>query len=271
MMSSRKSIVSLLVGCLLLAACGKTPRGIINEDDMSAIMTDMLLADAYIELNASEFTTDSARLALKQSAVEQHGFTMRDYDSSLVWYAHNMEVYHDVLDRTVERLEKHGVSIPNDKPYNGESHGPKRYASVGDTADLWAAPERILVLAPTQGQFTYFNFEALDDRDPEPGDRYELIFKYLTQNSRLCIMLAADYNDGTTHFMTRTTNYNGWTRIAIQTDSTEKPRRIHGYIAYNSTEPVGVGYIDSLCLLRTRLDSKQYNYISSHRKVSRSR
>ena len=267
-MKGNASVIVLLM-CLLMAACGKTPRGIIDEDDMSGIMADLLLGDSYINLNGADFPNDSTRQALKQSIVERHGYTMRDYDSSLVWYAHNMEVYKDVLDRTVERLEKSGANIPDDVPQGAQQQGPKRYPTVGDTADLWADAERTLVVAPTRGDLTYFNFETLDDKQPETGDRYELIFKYLTQNCRLVVMLAADYPNGTTQYMTRTTNYNGWTHIALQTDSVDKPRRVYGYIAYGSDAPVSIGYIDSLCILRTRLNREQYNYINTHRRAVR--
>lgn len=257
---------------LAVMACGKTPGGVINEDDMADIMADMLVADAYIELHSSDFPNDSVRLALKESTVERNGYTMADYDSSLVWYAHNMAVYQDVLRRTVERLEKREAEmagIDRAASRHVAGGGPRRYAAVGDTADLWPLPARELMLTPSVGTTTYTTFEADRDRDAEPGDRYELSFKLLALQTQLSLILAVDYDDGSTSYMTRTTNYDGWTRLAVQTDSTRLYRRISGYVAYTATQPFAVAYIDSVSLLRTHLDRKSYNYIRVHHNVGR--
>ncbi|MBQ9467199.1 MAG: DUF4296 domain-containing protein [Muribaculaceae bacterium] len=266
---ARRRLVPLLL--LLAAACSKTPDGVINEDDMADIMADMLVADAYVEQHSHDFPNDSVRLALKTSVVERNGYTMADYDTSLVWYAHNMQVYQDVLSRTVERLEKREAEmagIDRSRSHN-EPRGPRRYAAVGDTADLWQLPARELMLAPALGVATYVAFEAGSDRDKAPGDRYEIDFKLVALQTQVNVMLAIDYDDGTTSFMMRNTNYDGWTRLTVQGDSALTPRRVYGYIATTGTATGAVAYLDSLCLLRTHLDRAGYSYIRTHRRVAR--
>ena len=86
-------ILLLIVLATSLLACDKTPGGVMSKNKMADLIVDLQLAESYIESHAQEFPNDSSRMVIKQSIFKKHGITQEDYDSSLVWYAHNMEDY----------------------------------------------------------------------------------------------------------------------------------------------------------------------------------
>ena len=86
-----------------MLSCGRIPDGVMDNDDMAHVIADLQLADAYISANPDQYSNDSSKQALKQSIFKKHGITQRDYDSSLVWYAHNMEDYIRAYDKASRR------------------------------------------------------------------------------------------------------------------------------------------------------------------------
>ena len=71
---------------------------------MADLIVDLQLAEAYIESHTADFEDDSSKLVIKQSIFKKHGITQQDYDSSLVWYAHNMEDYNKAFDKAARVL-----------------------------------------------------------------------------------------------------------------------------------------------------------------------
>ena len=93
--------------------------------------------------------------------------------------------------------------------------------------------------------------------------------KMLSFNNTFGLMLAAEYADGTVSIASRNASLNGWTELALQTDSTRNVRRIFGYIHYNVASHSVVAFLDSISLVRTHLDRKIYSNINSQKFVSR--
>ena len=106
------AIIAILVG---ITACDKTPNGIISERKMTNLLVDINKATALIDLNPDKYYNDSLKLMLKQSVFAKHGITKELYDSSMVWYAHNIEVYQDVCKRVVEKLQKENTKALKEK------------------------------------------------------------------------------------------------------------------------------------------------------------
>ena len=266
-----------------LVACDKAPRGVIGESKMTDLLVDMQLADAYIDNRPMDFPDDSTRLLLKQSVFKKHGVTMAQYDTSLVWYAHNMDAYSKVYNSVEEKLKKRfdklqkvtgedmqgprSMSHPEERA-SGNKHmggGHRRgYAAVGDTADLWTGTRSY---AFTQGlKSGFITFDVVPDAQYKKGDRYQLAYKLARCANDFKVGLAIEYMDGATAIISRPTNSDGWVSIDIQSDSTRMVKRIYGYINYN-IKPSKVAYVDSLSLLRTHLNPKNYLVIKAQKLI----
>lgn len=248
-----------------LSACDKAPDGIIKESKMEDLLVDLSKAEGLIDLRQADYPNDSTKLALKQSIFEKHGITQADYDTSLVWYAHNIDVYQKVYKKVIDRLQSEQKAlqggIANRQLTAGTSNQGamhKIYPARGDTANVWQGNTLWMFTSGMRQGYVKFDFEA----DPEMamGDQYTLSMKLLGFNNSFSILLAADYGDGSVSFVNRTAIMTGWSNVFLQTDSSRTVRRIYGYIHY-SMSPHSVAFVDSIQLLRMHLDAKQYDRI----------
>ena len=56
-----------LLATTLLAACSKVPDGILSEKKMQGVLTDMLLAEAMVNVDYNAYKSDTMKLALYES------------------------------------------------------------------------------------------------------------------------------------------------------------------------------------------------------------
>ena len=290
-----RHIAPLMVLVLLLSSCDRTPRGVMSVNDMADLIADMQLAEAYMDRHGGEYESDSSKMVLKQSIFKKHGITQQDYDSSLVWYAHNMEDYAKAYDKAVgklkeryDKLDKSGKSdndhsndlepslANNVPPHNATPRsGPinKRFKKLStdtrnDTADLWQG-QRAYMLA--QGvRRGFITFDMPPDANKQPGDRYQLAYKLTRGGNEFKVSLNVDYTDGSTSQMARGTNSDGWVTIDVQTDTARHVRRVYGYVSYDIKRG-HTAYVDSLMLLRTHLNMSNYGFIHSQRLYERNK
>ena len=95
------TLIVILIVAATVISCDKAPDGVINESDMAHVLAEFAKAEALIEQNPSMFPDDSSKLALKQSILKKYDADLAMYDSSLVWYAHNLKIYTQVHDKAI--------------------------------------------------------------------------------------------------------------------------------------------------------------------------
>lgn len=272
-----KSKLLILIATLavLLTGCDKAPDGIIKESDLADFLYDLYRLEAIIDMNPEAFPTDSVKRVAKQSLFQKHGITQAEYDSSLVWYATNFEAYNTVHKKVMMRLQDDNKELTAEMANAPQEHKSaaddaqkhKMYAAKGDTADIWNDDRSLMLTAGLKRGYFAFDFDP--DGEHRKGDRYMLGMKMLCFNNTFGLMLAAEYADGTVSIASRNASLNGWTELALQTDSTRNVRRIFGYIHYNVASHSVVAFLDSISLVRTHLDRKIYSNINSQKFVSR--
>ena len=290
-MSRFKLHIALLLAitALLLSSCDRTPIGVLSTNEMTDLIVDLQLADAYIESHRDEFDSDSSMLVIKQSVFKKHGITQQDYDSSLVWYSHNMDDYIKAHDKAIgklkeryEKLNKNGGNDEMRRELNEsfargqikrhEDAQPNRIApkirkdAKGDTVDLWQGKRSYML--PQGVRRGFISFDVRPDNNKKPGDRYQLAYKLNRGGNEFKVSLNVDYTDGASSQMTRVTNHDGWITIDIQSDSSRQVRRVYGYVSYDIKRGHSA-YVDSLMLMRTRMNKSNYGIINAQRKLER--
>ena len=276
----------------LLFACGRTPGGVISVNEMADLIVDLQLADSYIETHINDFDSDSSKMVIKQSIFKKHGITQQEYDSSLVWYAHNMEEYTKAYDKAIGKLQNryeklnkndHGRldepgemmagpagqpthdAVPRRGP-NGKHLKHLNTDIMSDSADLWQGRREYTL---TQGaRRGFITFDIQPDANMKPGDRYQLAYKLLRGGNDFKVSLNVDYTDGATSQITRSTNSDGWVAIDVQSDSTRHVRRIYGYVSYDIKRG-HTAFVDSLSLMRTHMSSSNYGFFHAQRMLER--
>lgn len=270
-MKHRVAIFLFLMMCLVVS-CDKAPNGVIPESKMEPLLVDLELAEAYIESHWDQFPDDSSKLVLKQSVFAKHDVTPELYDTSLVWYARNMDVYIKVYDNVIGRLQE--LRENSDKAFGPgqlvaerqQSAHRKSYGEQGDTADIWTGTRRWVLTSGMHSGFIPFDF--VPDKERASGDKYEFAFKLKPVRSNFRAFIAVDYVDGASTLVNRYGCNDNWNSIAVQSDSTRQVRRIYGYLYYNMIDG-DVAYVDSMMLLRTHLDRETYSPLSGQNFIER--
>ena len=275
---ARKAIALTIIALVasIFTGCDKAPRGVIPESDMVHVLADFAKADCLISQFPNKFPNDSSKMALKQSILDKYDANIEMYDSSLVWYSKNLKLYTELHDKAVALLEKEG-NIKHDSKNsnniwldnaartvaNAGEQVRRVFPTDGDSANIWTEQQQWILTSALRNGYITFDFKP--DREYKPGDMYSLNLKAInsSQNS-IKLLLAIDYLDGTTSYVNRTVNINGWSNFDIQADSMRTVKRIYGFLQYN-IKPMQVSFIDSIYMLRTHLDPAIYNRISTQR------
>lgn len=285
-------IFLMLLLALSMLSCDKTPSHVMSVNDMADLIVDLQIADAYIENHISEFESDSSKMVIKQSIFKKHGITQEDYDTSLVWYAHNMEDYTKAHDKAVgklkdryDKLDKQsakdregeilagpadiqGAPTHDAAPRNGGGRHlkPLKANAQGDSIDMWKGQRNYMITRGAGRGFITFDIQPGSNK--QPGDRYQLAYKLTRGGNEFKVSLNVDYTDGATAQITRGTNSDGWVAIDIQSDTARQVRRVYGYVSYDMKRG-GVAYVDSLMLMRTHLSKSNYGFIHAQRLLER--
>lgn len=249
----------LIMVLTVLHGCSSRPAGGISQRKMVDLMVDLHRAEAVIDMNSTQFNSDSLKMAMRQSVLMKHGVTQAQFDTTLVWYGHHAKQYDELYKDVIARYDEELQELSNIKgPVLREGLVmPKRYPSAGDSADVWSK-RRVWTISNTGGNDNAIMFDFKTQSDNQNGDRYHLSFKFTNSNNNdLEVFLGADYYDGTLSYIYRSTGVEGINRYTLQGDSTKKIKRVFGYI---KAHPKGsdICFIDSLQLLRTRFNSSMY-------------
>jgi hypothetical protein len=166
-----------------------------------------------------------------------------------MWYGHNLERYQKIYDRTIEILENRLAHI------NVASSG-NALNVAGDSVDVWYSSRHLTLNnhKPTN----FITFSICPDENWEHGDVYIWRLKTLNNNKPLPITITAEYADGVIETSSSNNTNNGWHVVQLATDSTKNMQRIYG-VAHISLPETGQLYIDSISLVRKRLNQDTYN------------
>lgn len=259
--------VAVLALCLV--ACGNVPQGIIGKSKMEKLLADLYTADAISSSHSDQFAADSDRVALKRAVFEKYGVTQHDYDTSIIWYAQNVDEYQKVMKQVISILQDRNKDAAEESrkaatvaSLNGGQSQHKLYGTTGDTANVWPGAMRCQLLPVSR--VGYMPFELKATKDCRPGDRYALDMKLVGLGTQFTVFLAVDYSDGSMSFVNRNGAFAGWLNVPLQCDRNQSVRRLYGYVRYQM-QPLGIAYIDSVQLLRTRFDESRYSSINTQR------
>ena len=231
-----------------LAACKGVPDYVVQPDEMAVLMADVRMADAVVSIQAREYSDDTARLALRRAVFGRHGVTEAQFDTSLVWYGHNIGKYQEVTQMSIDILEQRL------KDATARAAGEAALSVAGDSVDIWTGPQVFSVSRRSPSQYVTFVFDT--DRNWEPGDIYTLRSRIVSPLGGVRWTMTALYDDGAVESTTYSLNVSEPRRqeLMLVTDSTRTAVRISGWI---EVTPDGhrPAIIDSIGLTRRRTNA----------------
>lgn len=248
-----RKLLYIIIMLVAVCSCKRTPSYVIKTDEMSALIADMHIAEAVVENNYGDYATDSSRMALKQAVLERHGVTLEQFDTSLVWYGHNIDEYLQVYDDAIALLKERQASAG--------SASVLAMSIGGDSAEVWPGSRYMVLSDRLPSPMVGFDFKQ--DDNFEQGDIYTFRIKVLDKPSaKVKWNMAADYADG--HFDVLTLNISplqsGWSEVTFVTDSTRMLDRIRGHFEVEADDNAKSDeiWIDSISLVRRRLTPEAY-------------
>ncbi len=233
-----------LIGALL-GGCRKQPDGVLSQEEMALVVADLHMADGVTALNYSQYPTDSARQALKQSVLAARGVTQQQLDTSFMWYGNHLDKYMEVCDRVIEILQERQNSIA--------AGASAQIAMAGDSVELWPNARHIIGSPRMLSRVMTFTLDP--DTNWRPGDIYTLQYKVINARNRVASRILADYSDGTTDYRDEPGTSQGTASLKLQLDSTRTPERVYGYIILDPDRR-DYFHLDSISLVRTRRESR---------------
>lgn len=263
-----RGAIAALVCLCLCTACDRTPDGVIPPGKMAELLADLNVAESVVDLDRRTYPDDSARMALKQSVYARLGVTSAEVDSSYMYYGHHLKQYMDIHDDAVEILQDR-----LDRLGEGDSAEGVTLAVAGDSVNVWSAPSAGTLSQLSPGGTLAFSINA--DSHWERGDWYTFTLKTLNGTPRVRMQMVVDYTDGTSEYShyDATAEDGGTSHIMLYTDSARQAARVYGQASFDLAtprtwarrSPVGERlYIDSVALIRRRLDPLEYGRRYTH-------
>ncbi len=100
-----KSFLFLFVLCLAVLT-GCRPRGILSSRQMRSVLYDLHRTDAILQAAGYNYGHDEDVAKYYQAVMDKHGVTQAEFDSSLVWYTNNPQLFDKIYPPVVKKLEK---------------------------------------------------------------------------------------------------------------------------------------------------------------------
>ena len=246
----------VLLIAILFAACSKTPGGVLSEKEMQKVVTDMVLAEAMINTNPKVFTDDSAKIVLYQSVFDKHEITQALYDSSLIWYGQNLDIYMKLYERVTADLNKQVAAL-------GDVQADAEPVSTRDSVNIW--PRRPSFMLHPKAVFNGITIDIRPETYYSSGSTFVLGVNVWGLNDSLkyrpVIRLTAEQPD-TVITVNDTIRTDGYHQTVLKTHATKQIRRLYGFIWMNNGQD-SVGYtniyLDNINLIRYNYGSKAFS------------
>ena len=245
----RRYGVALLTAALLVS-CSKVPDGILSEKEMKAVLIDMQLAEAMVSTDYKKYSDDAEKEALYQSVFRKHKIEQAVYDSSLVWYGRNLDVYMQVYDLVLAELNERQKAL-------GDVQANAAPVSKQDSVDIW--PRLTYLTLEPNALFNGIAVDIKPETNYPSGSTFVLGMRVWGLNdamkNRPEIRLSANQGD-TIITVNDKILRDGYHETTLRTLPTKQVKSVYGFIRLNgkddSTSYFKI-YVDSLSLMR-------YNY-----------
>lgn len=249
----RKSTIFFTLFLLMLTvfSCSRTPSGVIKEKKMKHVIVDMKIAEAMIDFNSNIYRDSLTRDRLFQSVFKKHKITQAEYDSSLLWYGRNLEIYMSVFDQAVKEIDDYLA-------LNKSDDVEVISAGMEDSVNMWPYKSRYTIssidMSPlfvfTIKPKTYFDGETTFEFETQVWGMHSGIQSY--PELYICLQ-----QRDTMVYLTEPIRKNGTFRVSLEGSPSYPIQKIYGYI-YKKPEPTFHKiYLDTISLIKYRTPKKE--------------
>ena len=84
---------------------GCRPRGVLSNREMRNVLYDLHRVDGALQVAGYNYSHDQELAGDYKNVLDKHGITQAQFDSSLVWYTNNPQIFNKIYPKILERLE----------------------------------------------------------------------------------------------------------------------------------------------------------------------
>ena len=184
-------IISFCGIILFVGACQSRPEGVLDEDDMTDVITDFHVLEGALEAKGMLYNSNNA--GYYNFVLTKHEITKAQFDSSLVWYTKKPKKFKQIYKAVQENLAKLDEEV-----IAGKFH-PNFLAELTNTKlDIWN--KKTAYHFTPDSTRTMLDFE-IKNPSLNFGDAYNLRFYQSISVRDTCqkpyIVLRINYADGT--------------------------------------------------------------------------
>ena len=252
-MKSRFRIYGVLLILCAVASCSRVPKHILSEKKFRSVLYDMLIAEAIVETQNINYRTDNEKQVVFDAVFAKHRITEAEYDSTLIWYGKNMDLYMAIYRLVLRDVNASIASLGEIKPnpLSGDF-------SARDSIDIWIF-HRNSIIKPERA-FNTLTFDIAPEIPYSSGSSYVFglsiwgIPPGLKHKPKIHISaVQAD----TIISVNQEITGDGYYETVVRTVATKQILRVYGYILMNETEASYHRiYLNDIRLMKYNYDSK---------------
>lgn len=103
MKSKGVNIVCFLL--IAIAFVGCRPRTVLSNREMRDVLYDLHRVDGAMQIAGYNYGHNQELASYYKSVLDKHGITQAQFDSSLVWFTDNPQIFNKIYPKVLERLE----------------------------------------------------------------------------------------------------------------------------------------------------------------------
>ena len=252
-MTNRLRIFGIILFTCVAVSCSRVPKHIISEKNMRAVLYDMHIAEALVETESRTYRTSEDRQSLYDAVFKKHNITQAKYDSSLVWYSKNIDLYMDVYNLVIKdviaSVDALGDITPNVLPGDMSSK---------DSLEIWMYNRSYIF--KQKNVFNTLLFDISPQSPYSSGSSFVLGMKVWglspDMNHKPKIHISAVHAD-TIISVNNELDSDGYYETILRTIATKQVIRVYGYVTVNNADvSYHRIYIDDINLMKYNYGSK---------------
>ena len=240
--------IGLIIATVVLSfACSRVPSNIIDTKTMESLLIDIHKAEAYMENNKYIANNRLAQDSVKNSIFTNHNVTAAEFDSSVVWYGANLDIYIEIYDKVIKKLQEENNSLL--ALMNNQKDMFIGMTRSGDTVNIWNRNSHYVFEGRLNNNLLTFTVPY--DDNFKDDDMFKLKFKIISREDSpypVQVILALKEGKEATSFTKKSIAGNGWDSLEIK--SKGAIRRVMGSFYVPATPEWKVTHVDSISLER---------------------
>jgi hypothetical protein len=221
-----KLLVPLFFLSAFFTACDNRPFHVLSDKKMEAVLFDVYIAQAEIDIDRTVFSDSAQKADLLNAVLQKHKTNKADFDSSLVWYSYNLDKYVKINENIMKRYAKMADDLKTEQAENPEM-------LIAEKQGIrYPVNSKAFFLQKEDLPQHVYAFEA-DTTLQESGGSYNLWFNILglSPQMRPVVTFCVQCQD-TTIVQRDSIRGNGFFTMAVHVLPAKKVNRLYGSVYF---------------------------------------